>query len=77
MAIDGGYIAKPKVGWYARVDKETGEVLAPNMRAGDIVDNADFWKKVFKETDFATYIKEKYSIAHGAILSEDEEDADQ
>ena len=77
VAIDGGYIAKPKVGWYARVDKETGEVLAPNMRAGDIVDNADFWKKVFKETDFATYIKERYSIAHGAILSEDKEDADQ
>ena len=38
VAIDGGYIAKPKVGWYARVDKTTGEVLAPNMRAGDIVD---------------------------------------
>ena len=76
VAIDGGYIAKPKVGWYARVDKETGEVLAPNMRAGDIVDNSDFWKAVFKETDFAKYIKEKYSIAHGAILQEDE-DADQ
>jgi RecA/RadA recombinase len=76
VAIDGGYVAKPKVGWYARVDKETGEVLAPNMRAGDIVDNAEFWKTIFKETDFAKYIKEKYSIAHGAILSEDE-DADQ
>jgi RecA/RadA recombinase len=73
VAIDGGYIVKPKVGWYARVDKETGEVLAPNMRAGDIVDNAIFWKDVFKETDFATYIKEKYSIAHGAILQEDED----
>jgi len=78
VAIDGGYIAKPKVGWYARVDKETGEVLAPNMRAGDIVDNGDFWKNIFKETDFAKYIKERYSIAHGAILQqEDEEDADQ
>jgi hypothetical protein len=73
VAIDGGYIVKPKVGWYARVDKETGEVLAPNMRAGDIVDNAIFWKDVFKETDFATFIKEKYSIAHGAILQEDED----
>ena len=62
----------------SRVDKETGEILAPNMRAGDIVDNGDFWKTVFKETDFAKYIKEKYSIAHGAILQqEDEEDADQ
>ena len=73
IAIDGGYIAKPKVGWYARVDRESGEVLAPNMRAADIVDNAEFWKSIFKETDFAKYIKERYSIAHGAIMENDDE----
>jgi RecA/RadA recombinase len=73
VALDGNYIVKPKNGWYARVDKETGEVLAPNMRASDIVDNGDFWKNIFKETDFAKYIKETYSIAHGAILGEDDE----
>ena len=77
VALDGGYVSKPKVGWYARVDRSTGELLAPNMRASDIVDNGDFWKAVFKETDFANFIKEKYSITHGAILSEDEENADQ
>lgn len=75
VAIDGGYVAKPKVGWYARVDRSTGEVLAPNMRASDIVDNAEFWKSIFTETDFAKYIKERYSIAHGAILDKEEEDA--
>jgi hypothetical protein len=57
------------------VDRSTGEVLAPNMRASDIVDNAEFWKSIFTETDFAKYIKEKYSIAHGAILSEENENA--
>jgi hypothetical protein len=77
VALDGGYVSKPKVGWYARVDRSTGELLAPNMRASDIVDNGEFWKTVFKETDFANFIKEKYSITHGAILSEDEENADQ
>ena len=73
VALDGGYIIKPKNGWYARVNKETGEVLAPNMRASDIEDNGEFWKTVFKETDFAKYIKERYSIAHGAILGEEDE----
>jgi RecA/RadA recombinase len=73
VALDGNYIVKPKNGWYARVDKETGEVMAPNMRASDIVDNGEFWKTIFKETDFAKYIKETYSIAHGAILGEDDE----
>jgi len=78
VAIDGGYIVKPKNGWYATVDKETGEVHAPSMRAADIVDNKEFWLKMFKETDFAKYIKETYSISHGAILDEtgDNDDAE-
>ena len=73
VALDGNYIVKPKNGWYARVNKETGEVLAPNMRASDIEDNGEFWKTMFKETDFAKYIKERYSIAHGAILGDENE----
>jgi RecA/RadA recombinase len=73
VALDGGYIVKPKNGWYARVDKETGEVLAPNMRASDIEDNGEFWKTIFKETDFSKYIKERFSIAHGAILGDENE----
>jgi hypothetical protein len=70
VAIDGGYIVKPKNGWYATVDRETGEVHTPSVRAADIVDNKEFWLKMFKETDFAKHIKDKYSMAHGAILDE-------
>ena len=72
VAIDGGYIVKPKVGWYAVVDRTTGEVAGKNYRAGDIVDNGEFWKEIFNTTDFAKYIKEKYSIVHGAIMEEDD-----
>jgi hypothetical protein len=77
VALDGGYIVKPKNGWYATVDKETGEVHTPSVRASDIVDNKEFWLKMFKETDFGKYIKDKYSMAHGAILDEtgDNDDA--
>jgi RecA/RadA recombinase len=76
VAIDGGYIVKPKAGWYATVDRETGEIQAPNMRAGDIVDNKDFWIKMFKETDFAKYIETRYKIGLGAILEDEEHDGD-
>jgi hypothetical protein len=72
VAIDGGYIVKPKVGWYAVVDRSTGEVAGRNYRAGDIVDNAEFWKEIFSTTDFAKFIKGKYSIVHGAIMEEDD-----
>ena len=73
VAIEGGYIVKPKVGWYACVDKETGEVKQPNMRAADIVDSKDFWVKMFTETDFAKYIESKYKMASGGSIIGDDE----
>lgn len=72
VALDGGYISKPKVGWYARVDRTTGELLAPNFRAGDIVNNGKFWMKIFEETDFAKFIEEKYKIGMGSIMEDDD-----
>ena len=75
VALDGGYISKPKAGWYAVVDRTTGELQQPNMRAGDIVDNKQFWIKMFQETDFAKYIESKYTVSMGAII--DETDAEE
>ena len=72
VAIEGGYIVKPKAGWYATVDMETGEVREPSKRAGDIVNNKDFWMEVFSTTDFAKYIESKYKMAMGAIMDTDE-----
>ena len=72
VAIDGGYIVKPKAGWYATVNQDTGEVNTPSMRAGDIVDNKDFWVKMFQETDLADHIEKKYKMSMGPIMDEDE-----
>ena len=76
VALDGGYIVKPKNGWYATVDRDTGEVRQPSMRAGDIIDNKDFWMNMFKETDFAQHIEKKYKMATGSIMESDDENAD-
>lgn len=75
LALEGGYVTKPKQGWYARVDQVTGE-LGKNSRAADIVDNNDFWKTLLEETNFAEWIKNKYSIGTGEILSNEEESSD-
>lgn len=72
VALDGGYIVKPKNGWYALVDRETGEIKAPNMRASEIVDSKEFWTNMFKNTDFAKYIENRYKIGLGSILEEEE-----
>lgn len=70
LALEGGYIQKPKPGWYCKVNKETGEVSG-NMRAGDFIDNSQFWQTMFSETDFKDWIKQKYTLQHGGILEEE------
>jgi len=72
LALEAGYIVKPKNGWYARVDRETGEIMDKNYRAADIVDNNDFWKTLFDQTDFARWIENKYTLATGDIMPDEE-----
>jgi RecA/RadA recombinase len=72
LALEGQFIIKPKQGWYARVDQETGEIMGKNYRAADIIDNSDFWKAILEETRFAEWIKEKYSLGQGEMIRDDE-----
>jgi len=76
LAIEGGYVAKPKVGWYAVVNRETGEVGTKNYRASDIVDNKEFWMTILKETDFADWIKNKFSLDNESTLVYNDEEED-
>ena len=72
VAEAGGYIVKPKMGWYEAVDPKTGEVLCDKMmRAKEIADNKEFWLMMFEKTDLATYIKEKYTMASKTLLDDD------
>ena len=66
VALDGGYVAKPSNGWYCRVDRSSGELMDPKSRERDTL-TADFWEPILAETDFADYIKRKYSIVSEAI----------
>ena len=72
LAIESGHVIKPKVGWYAVMDKETGEI-GKNMRAADIVDNRDIWTHLLENTDFPQWIKNKYTLANGELINEEED----
>lgn len=77
VAIDGGYIVKPKVGWYAIVDRTTGEIDGKNYRASEIVDNKQIWMTMFATTDFGDYIKRKYSLdTEGSLVYNDEDETE-
>jgi hypothetical protein len=72
VAEAGGYVVKPKVGWYEAVNPATGEVLLDKMvRAKEIVDNKEFWLMMFKETDFATHIRDSYTMATKSLIDDD------
>lgn len=72
LAVEGGYVAKPKQGWYAVVDRETGELKQPNKRAADIVDSKEFWTDIITNTDFTKFIEKKYKIAAASIIDDDD-----
>jgi len=74
LALEGQFMAKPKNGWYCKVDQETGELLQPNMRAKDFVNNKDFWMTMIKETNLSEFIKGKYKMVVGSIMDTDEMD---
>jgi RecA/RadA recombinase len=76
VAIEGGYIVKPKNGWYSIVDQETGEIKEPSMRAKDIVNNKSFWMDMLKDTDFPKYIEKKYKVSTTSIIEDDEKEVD-
>ena len=74
VAEKGGYLRKPKVGWYEAVNPETGEVISEKlMRAKEVNDNKEFWLMMFEKTDFSAYIKNSFAIgASGNIMRSDE-----
>jgi len=73
VAEAGGYLNKPKVGWYEALNPETGEVLSEKlMRAKEIVDNSEFWLNLMEKTDFAKHIRDGFTIgASGSIMREE------
>lgn len=73
LALEGNFIAKPKAGWYAVVNQDTGEIETPSMRAADFIDDGDFWKKMLKTTKLAEFIKNKYCMSMGMMMEEEVE----
>ena len=67
VALAGGYVQKPNVGWYCRVDMETGELVQPKVREKDTLEE-EFWKPIFENTNFKEFLKGHYQIGHKPLL---------
>ena len=67
VALAGGYVQKPNVGWYCRVDMPTGELVQPKVREKDTL-NENFWKPIFETTNFKEFLIGHYQIGHKPLL---------
>ena len=75
VAVEGGYITKPKLGWYEPFNPATGEVLSDKLlRAKDMIDDKDFWLKMFKKTNLKDYIHNRYSMDASGLIMRDDKD---
>ncbi|ARW57457.1 RecA-like recombination protein [Serratia phage X20] len=77
MALELGFVVKPKNGWYSRefLDVETGEMVREekSWRAKD-TSSTEFWGPMFKHEPFRDAIKRHYQL--GAIDSNATVDAE-
>jgi hypothetical protein len=70
-AIEGGYVDKPKVGWYTRPCVEADK----NFREKD-TKTEEFWTPVFEKTDFKKYLTQKYKLSNDIVFSKQEDEDD-
>jgi RecA/RadA recombinase len=63
VAVESGFVTKPKVGWYTRPTVTDDK----NFREKDTL-NAEFWKPIFEDTNFSEYVEEKFSIGYIQML---------
>jgi hypothetical protein len=66
-AMEGGYVVKPSMGWYSKVDKKTGEIEDKKVRQAETLKES-FWKPIFDKTDFKEYLKRRYEIGHADMI---------
>ena len=70
VALETGYVIKPKNGWDQAKNPETGEELSGNVRMKDTL-KKEFWDNIFENTDFASHIEKRYKVAYKSILGDD------
>lgn len=71
LALESGHVKKPKVGWYARVNTETGEIDGKNYRESE-TNNGEFWRPILTDKAFHEFVRVKYQLGVGKFNQEDD-----
>lgn len=77
IALESGHVIKPKVGYYSRVNLDTGEIEETSCREAK-TNNKDFWIPILQDKRFHEFVKNKFKLAMLPMqnLDDDIEDDD-
>ena len=67
MAIELGSVVKPSMGWYSKVDLDTGEVDEKKWRAKD-TGCPEFWDSILSSNTFKKKVEERYKLTSAMEL---------
>ena len=73
LAMEAKFVVKPKNGWYAKCDPDTGEVDPKNLREAQ-THTKEFWEPILKDPKFNEWIVENYQISASDMLISDIDD---
>jgi hypothetical protein len=69
IALETGHVTKPSVGWYSRVNTETGEVDDKKWRIKD-TDSNEFWDQILASKSFQEAVEARYQFSSN-VMGED------
>lgn len=70
IALESGHVIKPSNGWYAKVDKATGEI-GEKHRLKD-TDSKDFWESILENQEFQDFVEKTYRVGSVTMVRDEE-----
>jgi len=66
MALESGHVTKPNIGWYAKVNTETGEVDSRKWRLAD-TECSEFWDSILGDEKFKEWVRTNYQFSSAIV----------
>lgn len=73
LALASGHVIKPKMGWYARVNKETGEIIDTTNLREKATHTKEFWDPILNDPTFEEWIQNEFKVSATDMLVSDED----
>jgi RecA/RadA recombinase len=70
VALEGEFVVKPTMGWYSKVNMETGVAEENKVRAA-ATETKEFWDGIIDHPKFTKYVEEKYAMGSRLLQSID------